>query len=127
MTAVLLDTHTWAWSIVDVPRLSRPARDTILAADATYVSPISFFEIALKVRLGKWPAMQAVVPRLPSLLQDQGGSLASLEPAIGIDAGRLDWLHRDPFDRLLAATARHYRLDFVSADRVFDDVVRRVW
>jgi hypothetical protein len=34
---------------------------------------------------------------------------------------------RDPFDRLLAATAMHYNLPLVSADTVFDGIVRRLW
>lgn len=37
------------------------------------------------------------------------------------------WDHRDPFDRLLAATALHYGLVIVSADAAFDSVVSRRW
>ena len=39
----------------------------------------------------------------------------------------MDWSHRDPFDRLLAATALRRNLPIVSADAVFDGVVTRVW
>lgn len=40
---------------------SAAALRAIAAADAVLVSPISFFEIAQKVRLGKWPEMSAFV------------------------------------------------------------------
>ena len=42
------------------------------------VSPISFFEIAQKVRLGKWPEMAPFISRLPALLMEQGGGIAAL-------------------------------------------------
>lgn len=127
LTRVLLDTHAWAWSLSGDPRLSAPALAAIGSADAVFVSPISFFEIAQKVRLGKWPEMEAFVEELPSLLQRQGGLSAALEPAICVAAGVLAWPHRDPFDRLLAATARHYALPLVSADTIFDGVAARIW
>lgn len=92
-----------------------------------FVSPITFFEIAHKVRLGKWPEMNVFVAELPALLERQGGLPATLEPTICVAAGMMDWSHRDPFDRLLAATARHYALPLVSADVVFDGVAPRIW
>ncbi len=108
MTAVLLDTHAWAWSLAGDRRLSRQAVATIEGADAVLVSPVSFFEIARKVRLGKWPEMAPFVGRLAELLGEHGGAVAGFEPAICIAAGMAVWAHRDPFDRLLAATAMHY-------------------
>ncbi len=96
-------------------------------ADTVFVSPITFFEIARKVRLGKWPQMAAFIDRLPSLLQSQGGKVAAFEPRTCLEAGMMEWAHRDPFDRLLAATARQDKHLLVSADAVFDGIVPRVW
>ncbi len=127
MTAVLLDTHSWAWSLADDERLSKPARAAIQAANAVLVSPITFFEIAQKVRLGKWPEMEAFVGQLPAILERQGGTAAGLSPSICAVAGMMAWSRRDPFDRLLAATAMHDNLPFISADPVFDGIVTRIW
>lgn len=127
MTAVLLDTHSWAWSLSGDTRLPKSALTAITAADTVFVSPITFFEIAEKVRIGKWPEMEPFVGQLPTLLHRQGGAVAALEPSICVAAGTMAWPHRDPFDRLLAATAMHYRLPLVSADTVFDGVVKRLW
>ncbi len=127
MTAVLLDTHAWAWSLAGDERVSKPALTAIATADTVLVSPITFFEIAQKVRLGKWPGMEPFVSQLPALLGEQGGSVAGFDPAICIAAGMMPWAHRDPFDRLLAATATHYNLPLVSADPVFDGIVTRLW
>ncbi|WP_428390971.1 type II toxin-antitoxin system VapC family toxin [Lichenicoccus sp.] len=127
MTAILLDTHAWAWSLAGDTRLSAPALAAIDAADTVLVSPISFFEIAQKVRLGKWPEMAPFLDRLPGLLDAQGGVVANFGAAICLMAGMMDWSHRDPFDRLLAATSRHDAMPLVSADAVFDGVVTRIW
>jgi len=51
------------------------------------VSPISFFEIGLKVRLGKWPEMEALVDRLRAFLDERGGSVASLDLVVCTSAG----------------------------------------
>ena len=98
-----------------------------MAADLIVVSAISFFEIAQKVRLGKWPEMAPQVGRLPELLASQNASAAPLEVADCLTAGTLDWSHRDPFDRFLAATALRLGVSIVSADSIFDNVVQRVW
>ncbi len=129
MTAVLLDTHGPGalGALAGDERLSTAAVAAIEAADTVLVSPISFFEIAQKVRLGKWPEMEPFVSRLATVLDEQGGSVAGFDPAICIAAGLMAWPHRDPFDRLLAATAMRHNLPLVSADAVFDGVVSRLW
>jgi PIN domain nuclease of toxin-antitoxin system len=127
LTTVLLDTHTWAWSLTGDERLSKPALAAISSAYTVLVSPITFFEIAQKVRLKKWPEMEPFVGQLDKLLVRQGGSVAGFDPAICITAGIMAWTHRDPFDRLLAATAIRFKLPLVSADPAFDGIVTRVW
>lgn len=132
MKAVLLDTHAWAWSLIGDERLSRHAVDAIERADLVFVSPITFFEIGQKVRFGKWPEMVPLVPRLPDVLTEQGGRVAALDPETCLAAALLTWAHRDPFDRLLAATALRAGLPLVSTDAQFDDEIdgkriQRIW
>ncbi len=71
--------------------------------------------------------MEPFVEQLAGLLQQQGGSVAGFDPSICITAGMMAWAHRDPFDRLLAATAMRYNLPLVSADAAFDGVITRLW
>jgi PIN domain nuclease of toxin-antitoxin system len=127
LTTLLLDTHVWAWSLTNDRRISDRARREMVEAQTILVSAISFFEIAQKVRLGKWPEMAAYVDRLPALLVSQRGVAASLEAEDCLMAGTMEWPHRDPFDRFLAASALRRRLPIVSADPVFDAVLTRVW
>ena len=127
MTSVRLDTHAWAWSLTGDTRLPPKALAAIQGADTVMVSPIAFFKIAQEVRLGKWPEMTEFIDQLPNLLQTQGGTVVEFGPAICIEAGMMDWAHRDPFDRLIAAAAPAGKLPLVSADVVFDGTVARVW
>lgn len=90
-----------------------------MAAGPVLVSPVSLFEIGQKVRIGKWPEMVSVVPDLPELVREQGGLLAPLTAEICLEAGLADWPNRDPFDRLLGATARIMGVPLVSRDAVF--------
>lgn len=127
MKSILLDTHAWAWSLIGDFRLSEAALAAIDRAEIVLVSPISFFEIAQKVKLGEWPEMEPFVNHLGELLTEQGGSVAPLEPAICLNAAMMDWDHRDSSDRLIAATALYYGLPLVSIDVLFDGKVPRIW
>jgi PIN domain nuclease of toxin-antitoxin system len=127
LTTALLDTHAWAWSLEGNRRLSPHAIEAIDRADSVLVSPVSLYEIAQKVRLGKWPEMAPFIGTLLEELERQGAGIAPLDPMICLRAGTLDWSHRDPFDRLLAATAMYYGLPIISADPVFDGILSRIW
>lgn len=133
MKSILLDTHAWAWSLYRSPRLSAKVISLVQQAEAVFVSPVSFFEIGQKIRIGKWPEMEVFLDQLVILLGEAGGQVAALTPEISLSASTLDWTHRDPFDRMLAATAIHHDLPFISADTTFDELsnhkgwVGRVW
>ena len=99
--------------------LSRAARESMQEADAVFVSPITFFEIGQKVDRGKWPDMAPYTDRLEDLLTEKGGLLAPLDARICLAASMMDWDHRDPFDRILAATAETLGLALVTKDPAF--------
>lgn len=131
---VLLDTHSWAWVFSNNRKqLSEAALAAVADADAVCVSPASIFEIGQKVRLGKWPDMEAHLHRLEDIFVERGGAFAPLSPAVCLIASLLEWDHRDPFDRLIAATAIENGLTLVSADTQFDRITShkgwmgRVW
>lgn len=128
---VLLDTHAWVWSLTDDPRLSVNARTTLAQARTVFVSPISFFEIGQKVRIGKWPEMELHLQGLPDQLAAQGGQTAAFTNEIALEASLMNWAHRDPFDRIIGATAMLGGLLLVSADTAFDTLIdqrlHRTW
>ena len=126
---ILLDTHTCAWALGRSIRLSDLAREVIVDASSRAVSSVSIFEIANKVRLGKWPEMAETLSELVPTALANGISWAGVTPEIAHLAGTLAWPHRDPFDRLIAATALVHGWVLVSADTAFDTLIglRRIW
>lgn len=98
-------------------RLGRAAEAAIAAADSVFVSPISVYEVSRKATLGGWPE---IVPHLDELVAETETVSATLTRAMAARAAALDWRHRDPFDRLIAATAMELRYPLVSKDGEFD-------
>lgn len=133
MKHVLLDTHVWAWSLTANPRLPPYAMNVVRNAQTVCISAISLFEIGQKIRLGKWPEMQPFQNQLVALAEEQGAHLLELSADMCLLAATLQWDHRDPFDRLIGASAIVRGLNLVSADTAFDGLsdqpgwVSRIW
>jgi PIN domain nuclease of toxin-antitoxin system len=67
---LLLDTHAVVWWWLDDPRLPAKARAAIAAADnVVCVSAASAWEVATKIRLGKWPDVARIADEFPDLLR----------------------------------------------------------
>lgn len=113
------------------PKLTEVARKAAEQADVVRLSPISFFEVSQKTRLGKWPEMEEYVEQLPDLAAGQGILTAPFDPNVALLAGNMTWSHRDPFDRIIAATAILSGAVLLSADTAFDTLesgeLQRVW
>ena len=74
------------------------------------VSAASAWELATKVRLGKLEIASR------TFVASQGFALLPIQFNHGLRAGGYQQLHRDPFDRLLAAQAELEGLTLVSLD-----------
>jgi PIN domain nuclease of toxin-antitoxin system len=103
---LLLDTHAFLWFILDEPQLSSTARALIAdPSNQIDVSPATYWEIAIKIRLEKYV--------LPDLFQEfmereiaiNRFNILSIEPRHVAPLTTLPSHHRDPFDRLLVAQA----------------------
>jgi PIN domain nuclease of toxin-antitoxin system len=125
----LLDTCTLLWFLSNDPKLIASARAVIEdPANVRWVSPGSLFEIAIKVRIGKLRLFAPYKSIFPTKLLAADIHLLPLEPGHIEPLTTLPFHHRDPFDRLIAATALVEGLTLVSADRAFDVYgVNRLW
>lgn len=125
--AALLDTHAFLWWCADDPRLSKKARKTI-AEEECLLSLASVWEMAIKLSLGRLKLPSRIEDYIPEQIQANGFSDLAIEFRHSTRCARLDWHHRDPFDRLLAAQALEQDLTLVSRDMLFESYgVRRVW
>src|SRR4051794_18322958 len=118
---LLLDTCALLWFLSKDLSLSQAAKTAIEdPANIRWVSPISLFEIAIKVCLGKLPLAAPFSAIFPTELAPNDFPLLPLNPQPTDPMTRLPQHHKDPFDRLIAATALVEGLTLVSADSAFD-------
>lgn len=112
---LLLDTHVCLWWAAGPEAL---APDALAAIDdprgSVAVSAASAWELALKVRAGK---LTVDVNRLFDELALRGCVILGIGVDDSIRSGALDWVHRDPFDRMLAAQALRTDRVLVTRDR----------
>lgn len=117
---ILLDTHALLWALTDPVRLSAQARRTIADRSTTLlVSAVSAWEIATKHRLGKLPQGDGLLGGYTRHLDRLGATRLPVTEEHALLAGRLDWEHRDPFDRMLAAQAMIESFTLLTDDAAF--------
>ena len=80
------------------------------------VSAASAMEVATKVRLGKFQAASVLVETWATHVSSIGAADLPVSARHALLAGQLQWDHRDPFDRLLAAQALLDNLTLVTGD-----------
>ncbi|MBK8499995.1 MAG: type II toxin-antitoxin system VapC family toxin [Flavobacteriales bacterium] len=116
---VLVDTHIllWAWS--GDSRLSKAQRDLLMAQEVrAFVSIVSLWEIAIKTSVGKLE-LKAPLEELVASLPEFQFELLPLRMEHISSVGNLPLHHRDPFDRMLIAQAKHESMHLLSADPHF--------
>jgi PIN domain nuclease of toxin-antitoxin system len=127
----LLDSHSLIWYALDDPRLSATARVLIKdPANKIMISPASYWEIAIKVSIGKLDLHQPYEDFLALCLGPSGFRVLPIEPAHTILLAAMPFPpgHKDPFDRLLIAQAIVENLPIIGADAAFDAyAIRRIW
>ena len=117
---VLLDTHALVWALAEPERLSSRARTTIAnpATDA-YVSMASAWELGILDSLGRVRLRVSLEAIFSEGLAALRVRLLPIQLQHVVRVAALPRHHRDPFDRLLIATAMTEKLTLITADREF--------
>lgn len=122
MNAFILDTHIALWWLADDARLTPRLRELIGRASDVYLSSASTWEVAIKLAIGKLKLDLEADTTFASVCAAQGFRLLSVEHADAWAVLSLPMTRADPFDRLIAATARRRGWTIVTADAVFDEL-----
>ncbi len=118
--AYLLDTHAFVWAVTNPSRLGSDSAARIEDAKCELlVSAATAWELAIKVRLGKFPEAEPLVAQYDRLVQRLGATHLPIGNDHALRAGGLAWSHRDPFDRVLAAQAMLEQYCLITRDREF--------
>ena len=116
---LLLDTHAFLWAVSSPAKLPLVARRAVEdKSNQAFVSAVSLWEIAIKVRIGKlelgWD------DDLVSAAFNAGIEPVPLSPEEAATYGDLvETTHKDPFDRMLVWQAISQKLTLVSGDKNF--------
>jgi PIN domain nuclease of toxin-antitoxin system len=114
--AYLLDTHAAIWFFNGDNALSPSARRIIEdGANPVYLSVASAWELAIKISLGKL-YFNGESDGFVRLAQANDITIIPIATAHLTALERLPWLHRDPFDRLLIASALSEGMTLITAD-----------
>lgn len=120
MDNFLLDTHVWIWlqeADKQLPTLAIRMLEAAQRERKLFAAAISVLEIAQLENKSKVQLTLNIDEWLKQSFADDGIQLVPLSPEIAVASTRLPGnLHRDPADRILAATARIEGLTLLTRD-----------
>lgn len=123
----LLDTHALLWFLQNDKQLGKTALEIIEHNDVC-VSMASLWEIAIKNSLGKLELPLPFDEIFPKQLLINDIAILPIELMHLKMINKLDFYHRDPFDRLIIAQALNNDLTLISKDGKFADYgVNLLW
>ena len=112
----LLDTHIVLWFAENSPKLSDEAISIILSEhNEKYVNIASCLEVSIKLSLGKLDLVGGT-SEFFRIIHKNGFGLLQVNKEHLIVLESLPFHHRDPFDRILVATAISDNLSLLTND-----------
>ena len=112
----LIDTHALIWYFEDSPSLPANIAELIdNDINHRYICSVSLWEIAIKANLGKLK-MQFSFEQLLDEIASSNLIVLQIEDKYLKELSELKNIHKDPFDRLLIATAAAEKLTIITID-----------
>ena len=116
MTSILLDTNALLWLASTPDRIAVSAREVLEhQANELFVSAVSAWEVAIKTRIGRLNGAP-LLSAWGEVLAGMNAADLVIDAADATMAGQLDWVHKDPFDRMIVAQAARRGLTIATSD-----------
>ena len=118
----LLDTHVFIWFIMEPEKLTKKALKVISDDDnEVLISPISFWEMALKHQAKKLDLGKINILHLPHIAEQYDFTVLDPQTFDYVNIGQLPQKenHHDPFDRMLIQQAIRNNLVLISKNERF--------
>ncbi|MBF0266097.1 MAG: type II toxin-antitoxin system VapC family toxin [Gammaproteobacteria bacterium] len=113
MKKILIDTHVFLWWISDNKNLGENARKYISnPQNRIYLSSVSSWEISIKKNKGLLEAPDDIA----SIVNEEGFEELPISIFHGELAGKLESIHKDPFDRMMIAQAKAEAMELLTDD-----------
>ncbi len=127
---ILLDTQMVIWAIVWPSVLPKDAKNIITNEDnEVFFSPISLMEVAIKNSKNR-PDFRIDAKTLYRKLLDNGFLELAVSGIHCATVGDLPLIHKDPFDRILVAQAKHEGITLLTTDEImagYPAPILRIW
>jgi PIN domain nuclease of toxin-antitoxin system len=126
---ILVDTQAIIWYAENNPALTSNARQAMDDASNTcYVSMASFWEMSIKINLGKLNIKGLSLEEFMQEVVENGFAFLEISKVHILKNGLLPLHHRDPFDRLIIAQTMAEGWHIITSDDAFDAYeVQRIW
>ena len=126
---LLLDTDAFLWFVLDDVKLSDNARHLIANAEnEILISPANYWEIAIKISLGKYSLSEDFANFMSEQLEANEMQILAITIEHADVVSKLPFHHRDPFDRLMVAQSLVEGIPFISGDQQLDKYsISRKW
>jgi PIN domain nuclease of toxin-antitoxin system len=113
---ILLDTHALLWFLNGEEKLPVRLRQMIESEENTkYLSIASVWEIGIKMSLGKLIYSNGL-EKLVSLITETGVLILPITTQNIITVSKLEFIHKDPFDRIIVAQAKDNNFQILTFD-----------
>lgn len=126
---LLIDTQAIIWFAENNAQLSAKARSMMEDEDNDCsVSMASFWEISIKMSLGKLKINDLTLTEFINEVVENGFPILDIRRDHILENEKLPFFHRDPFDRLIIAQAISENMLMISSDPAFDWYpLQRIW
>ena len=130
---LLLDTQIFIWFQLNDTQLPDHIRQLIEdPANDAFVSHLSFMEITIKQVVNRLPTFRVLTEELIDKVEADGFSIMPVLFSHIAAYRRIPFFedHRDPFDRLMLATALAEQIPVISADEKFSryrNLIEVIW
>lgn len=113
---LLLDTHALVWFLNGDEKLSLTVKESIEDPNNTkFVSIASIWEIAIKISLDKFRFPKGF-KNLLKLIEENGFEILPISFEHTMIVSTLEYIHRDPFDRILIAPCKADNMAIATKD-----------
>ena len=116
---LLIDTQSFIWFVENNPKLPISIRSVMENEECNlFISIASLWEIVIKSSLGKLQ-LKRDIPEIINGVTNNGFSILQIVPEHLITLHKLEYFHRDPFDRIIISQGITENMQIVSSDEIF--------
>lgn len=125
--------HAVIWYQGDNPQLPKKVIEEIRnESNTVFFSQVNLFEITIKQKVGKLPLFKAIIENVYDNATSDGFTFLSIQNLHLYNYAQIPLFenHRDPFDRLLIATAYAEDLVIITSDKnfnLYNNLIKTFW